>query len=126
MQEHEIWFAWANRDLNCARALLALEEAEIPGALYHCQQCIEKALKSYLLLHEHKIIRTHDLGKLLEECLQFDKELITLQTIVSDLDPFITGGRYPDSAFLMPDITTAQILFSQTQEAFNFIKRKME
>lgn len=125
MQEHEVWLAWAIKDLNCARALLALEEVEIPGALYHCQQCIEKALKSYLLFQKQKILRTHDLGKLLEQCLIFNQEFQALKTITFDLDPFVTAGRYPDSAFLMPDITTAQILLKEAESALNFVKSKM-
>lgn len=125
MQEHEIWLSWAYKDLKCAQALLNLEEAEIPGTLYHCQQCIEKAFKAYLLSQKQTTPRTHDLGKLLALCMQFDQEFNALKTIAFDLDPFVTGGRYPDSAFLMPDITTAQILFLKTQEAFSFIKSKM-
>lgn len=126
MQEHETWLAWAIKDLNCARALLALKEEEIPGALYHCQQCIEKALKSYLLFQKQKIARTHDLSKLLEQCLVFNQEFQELGAITFDLDPFVTGGRYPDSAFLMPDITTAQALFKETESALNFVKSKMQ
>lgn len=126
MQEHKIWLAWAENDLRIARILLHAEGGIVSGTLYHCQQCIEKVLKAYLSSKNQPILKTHDLIKLLKSCSSFDEELLTLSSISIDLDPHITFSRYPDTSFIMPDLTTATILFKQTEEAFNFVKNKMQ
>ena len=126
MQDHKVWLAWAEKDLKIAKIILNNEEVVISGVLYHCQQCIEKSFKAYLFFKKQPVPRTHDLIKLMKLCAKFDSELITLTTISLDLDPHTTYSRYPDTAFLMPDITTTTILFNQTMDAFNFVKNKMQ
>ncbi len=125
MHEHEEWLLWAEYDLKIARLVLSSEEVIVPPILYHCQQCIEKALKAYLIFQKQQILKTHDLIKLIGLCMQFDVEFNTLTSTAAYLVPHITASRYPDSAFIMPDTTTAQILFTETEAAFNFVKNKM-
>ena len=126
MLEHEIWLAWAQKDLKIAKIILHDEEVEISGVLYHCQQCIEKSYKAYLFYKKQSVPKTHDLIQLMKLCAKFDHDLTTLTAISLDLDPHITYSRYPDSAFIMPDLTTATILFKQTEDAFNFVKNKID
>lgn len=63
MQGHEEWLKFAFADLKTAKVILRSEEDLVIGnALYHAQQCSEKALKAYLVYKKHSIMKTHDLG----------------------------------------------------------------
>ena len=63
MQEHEKWLKIAEVDLKSAKGLLKLQI--FSTATYHCQQTAEKALKAYLAFKKHRIVKIHDLMKLI-------------------------------------------------------------
>ena len=58
---HEDWLLKAERDLDTAKVLL--ENAFHDTAIYHTQQCAEKALKGYCVYRLQPLIKTHDLEK---------------------------------------------------------------
>lgn len=78
---------------------LHLYEHMIPKPLeiicYHCQQFAEKILKASLILYEHDIPKTHDLGMLMETL----KEHISVpKDVMEACDNLTTYGvivRYP-------------------------------
>ncbi len=49
MQKHEEWLVFAEQDLKSAKIILKSNESIIGPALFHTQQCAEKALKAYLI-----------------------------------------------------------------------------
>jgi HEPN domain-containing protein len=87
MLEHETWLLWAENDLIIASILINHPEVTVSGVFYHCQQCIEKALKAYLSFKKQAKPKTHDLIKLMRLCTQFDEAFFTLNSISLDLDP---------------------------------------
>lgn len=127
MQKHKEWLRFAQGDLKIAITILALEEDEIliGGILYHCQQCVEKALKAYLAYQEKEIIRTHDLVALTNACGQLDEDFFKLLSDVTDLNPFSTKVRYPEARFTMPSTSFAQWAVKQTAVIFEFVQNKM-
>lgn len=43
------WLAHASKDLRRARILISADPPDPDGALFHCQQAAEKALKGFLV-----------------------------------------------------------------------------
>lgn len=126
MQEHKDWLNFAKADLTLADIALNSEnELVIGGVLYHCQQCIEKSLKAYLIFKKKNIRKTHDLVELLYFCSFFDKEFLQFLNDATDINPYATKARYPDSAFLMPCVSVAQWGVRQTKIIFEFVENKI-
>ena len=71
MPKHSLWIRKSSSDLRAAKVLL--KENILDAAIYHTQQCAEKALKGYLSCTNKKILKTHDLVVLVEYCIDQDK-----------------------------------------------------
>ena len=111
------WLCKAEEDLLAAKSLL---RDEILGpALYHTQQCAEKALKAYLALKKQKIKRTHDLLILVTDCTFFDLQFNDLISCATELNPYVSATRYPDDCLFIPDIFTVL-----AEMVLNFIKER--
>ena len=122
MQEHEHWLKIANEDLKMAK--LALSQELFSPLTYHCQQAAEKALKGDLIFKKQPIIKTHDLEKLLEICLNFDKNFIKLHPATSVLNPYSSKFRYP-TEFDVPDKTDAKLAIKFTKTILQFVSKKI-
>jgi len=122
MQEHDKWLAIAREDLEMAR--LALSAEYFSSATYHCQQCAEKALKGYLSSKAESILKTHDLIKLLEQCMLFDGDFQKLYPSVRILNPFSTKFRYP-TEFDVPDQGKTTQVIEYAENIMNFVVAKI-
>lgn len=125
MPKHEEWLRFAEDDLKTARIVLSSSEPVIGSILSHCQQCVEKALKSYLRSKGEEIRRTHDLVLLTKACMVYDKDFESFLLAAADLSPFLMIGRYPDSCFVMPDLSIAQDAVKQATIIFDFVKTRL-
>lgn len=65
MHEHEFWLGKAASDLKSAR-MLSADDDTADNALYHTQQCAEKAIKGYLVFRNQPVLKTHDLEILIK------------------------------------------------------------
>jgi HEPN domain-containing protein len=95
----------AKTDLQMAKNNLALlegvqDEVYMNYIAYHVQQATEKMLKFLLELRGHTYPRTHKIGVLIDECLNYN---ISVPELIQDYDVVIsewaTGTRY-DSKFV--------------------------
>ena len=86
---------WADEDLRVARHILTLT-SECPHRLaaYHAQQCVEKYLKAYLVLHAVDFPYTHNIARLLELCAERADWAGGLKD-AEELTPFAITARYP-------------------------------
>lgn len=82
-------FATAQREL---RARLA---PNYDSACFHAQQCAEKYLKAFLVLHGHEPPRTHNLVELLRLGLNLDTSLEMLRPTLEMLNTYAVDVRYP-------------------------------
>lgn len=90
------WVAKAEVDFEAARMLSRSRKKGMPDAVcYHCQQCAEKYLKAYLVLHRVAYPKTHDLLKILEMVLPIDALMAVVQREIKFLNPYSIGIRYP-------------------------------
>lgn len=89
------WLVKAQNDLATARKLVREPEIILDTAIYHCQQAAEKAIKAFLVFHDQRFEKTHDLRLLIELALRYNERLSDLQSMAELLTPYATAYRYP-------------------------------
>ena len=92
---HQPWLDKAEADLVVARLVLTKEHHT--HACFLSQQCLEKAMKAYLLDQSGKYPRTHRLVDLLTECANFNPSFSKFQADCVVVDQYYTPTRYPDA-----------------------------
>lgn len=92
------WFTYASRDIRAAKALLDLEPEYKSIAAFNCQQCIEKAIKGYLVFHGIRPPKSHAIDYLAKLVMKIDKDLGANLKKAHILTKYAVAYRYPDSA----------------------------
>lgn len=126
MVEHELWIAFAEDDLKAANILFKSEEVLLNAVLFHSQQCAEKALKAYLVCNAIPFKKTHDLAYLVNCCSTFDLTFDTLLANATNLTPYATESRYPDSQCFITDTITAENMMLEAAEVLEFVKLRLQ
>jgi HEPN domain-containing protein len=121
MAIYEEWLLKAQRDLDTAKVLL--ENNYNDTAIYHTQQCAEKALKGYCVYRLQPLIRTHDLDRILAICTHLDGTFLHLDILATSLNGLDVRFRYPDIEF-EPDATEVGDAINWTEQILNFVKLK--
>ena len=116
---HEDWLLKAKRDLDTAKVLL--ENAFHDTAIYHTQQCAEKALKGYCVYRLQPLIKTHDLEKILNICIGLDNNFQQLDLLATSLNGLDVRFRYPDVEF-EPEATEVADAIDWSEQILNFVK----
>lgn len=124
MKLHEIWFRKSKNDLRSSRKLIGGEDAIPDTAIYHTQQCAEKALKAYLTFREHKIEKTHDVEYLIELCSDYDPEFENLIGDAEKLNPYSTLYRYPGILF-EPEEEDVLEAIQVAEKILEFVEKKI-
>ena len=123
MQTHKHWLLIAKEDLDSAKHLFS---GSFVTGLFHAQQCAEKSLKAYLVFKKNMIIKTHDLVRLIDVCMQLNENFETLRLFAVELTPYETAGRYPDISFVRPSEVDMIDLINQAESVFNFVIHQIE
>jgi HEPN domain-containing protein len=128
MEEAEIWIKKADEDLRVSQKLFTLDKRIYNNIIcFHCQQAVEKYLKSFLVFHNIEIPKTHDLAKLIKLCIKVNEEFKILRdNDIDNLTIYATDLRYPD--FFAGDMS-----FEETKEAIekaefvkDFVMKKLK
>lgn len=90
------WLTKAQHDLISAKRLATTDDITLDGAIYHCQQAGEKALKGYLAAQGRLIQKTHDLRTLVKECATCEPSFQQWDDDANLLTPLVSSFRYPD------------------------------
>lgn len=98
-REVDAWLSRARQDLRAAQVLLAADPPLLGDAAFHCQQCVEKALKALLTHHEHPFPKTHDIGQLATRGLTHQPMLEDLLRRAAPLTEYAWRFRYPGEVF---------------------------
>jgi HEPN domain-containing protein len=93
--ETKAWLRKANDDLDIAKELLKPGKALSGGAVFHCQQAAEKALKAFLVWHDVPFRKTHDLKEIGEACAELDATLTQFIGRAVPLTEYAWKFRYP-------------------------------
>ena len=89
------WFEFAKRDLESAKFLLNMYPKPVEIICYHCEQSAEKYLKGYLIKHDNKVEKTHDLVLLNNKCKIHDESFLCIEDECIELVPYGVQVRYP-------------------------------
>lgn len=123
---HEEWIRKAGHDLKASQILIANDDPDpvYDAAIYHTQQCAEKALKAFLVFSEIPIDKTHNLRRLIELCHEIDTEFAPLFDDAEMLTPYATAFRYQGSNF-DPDLVDVQEAIEAAFHIFQFVQTKL-
>jgi len=91
------WLKKANDDLLVINKLTEYEVIASSAVCFHCQQLVEKVLKSYLIANGKEIRKTHNIEYLLSECADFDSEFNEIDP--KNLSDFGVELRYPGDMY---------------------------
>jgi HEPN domain-containing protein len=91
------WLLKAQHDLTSSERLAAGEDPLLDTAVYHCQQAAEKALKGFLVYHDCRFQKTHDLAVLLVEVGRFTQDFVPLDSVAASLTRDGIVFRYPEA-----------------------------
>ena len=129
---HEAWLFKAENDLGSAEVLIRQGNPFTDTAIYHTQQCAEKALKGFLAFHKAEIQKIHNLAELIVHCSVFDSTFKTLLSDADDLTPTGTKFRYPDDPAgintltqLCPTVEEVKAAIAIAKSILDFVKSKI-
>ncbi len=112
-QYPEEWLNIAEKDLKRVDILLEAHDSEAAG--FFLQQAIEKFLKAFLLAHEWKLERIHDLEALLNAALKVDPSLEKYRSACEIISAFYLTERYPTFFETTPTEEKVRSLLEETQ-----------
>ena len=101
------WRTKALLDYQAAQHLAGMGEEQFLNAAYHCQQAIEKGMKSFLTYHQVAFGKTHSLEFLGSLCEEIDPALKELIDPVTRMTEYESSSRYPDGEPL--DLDRAEV-----------------
>lgn len=114
------WLYYSNLDLVCAKTLFS-DERCYNSAAFHCQQCIEKALKGYLLYKKHHLYDGHNLTWLCKQAAQTDEHFSLWIEKSALLNHYYIETRYPADIPFEIDADTIMELIRSSSEMLSFI-----
>lgn len=119
------WLEKAEADLQAVALLLTFETYPSAVVAFHCQQAVEKSLKAFLVAHDVPFLFRHDLGYLLDLCLNIDPTCAVLEAHIAGLTPYAVEMRYPADLPLRPTPKQVQGFYHQAQAAYTFIQERL-
>lgn len=121
----EKWIIKALEDYKTAEHELRLPDEDIvtSAVCFHCQQFVEKSLKTYLFFKNTDFGRTHNLEILVKLCSEEDISFKNLD--VGNLTDFAVEIRYPDD-FYIPTIVEAKECFAIAKKVKEFVFGKLK
>jgi HEPN domain-containing protein len=93
-KETRNWLEIAKRDLEAGRKLVSTPDLSAQASFFS-QQAAEKALKGFLLWHQERFKKDHDLRYLGGLALKKDPTLTTVIDEATLLNPYAVTFRYP-------------------------------
>jgi HEPN domain-containing protein len=114
------WLLKSYSDLRSAKILSTGEEKRLDTAIYHCQQSAEKATKAFLIYQDHELIKSHDIGKLVELAIGYHSDFEQWLDIAESLTQYATVFRYPGDIF-EPDVELFNKTLEDTENFFHFV-----
>lgn len=114
------WLKKARRDLLSAKRLARGTDPYLDTAIYHCQQCIEKSIKGWLVYHDQSFEKTHDLRLLVTLASEIEPKFIDWFNIAEQMSPYATAYRYPGEV-LEPTKEEFQQALKSAEKFYDFI-----
>jgi HEPN domain-containing protein len=114
------WLERANEDIESAGKLLDSEDT-LNAAAFHCQQCIEKALKGYILFKTHQHIDGHNLTWLCRQAIKSDRRFTQWLDESVVLNRYYIETRYPADIPLELNSIAVSSAYEMARAMYRFI-----
>lgn len=118
------WIAKAENDLKVVVHELNNQDPVTDCICFHSQQCAEKYLKAFLVHQNIEPEKTHKIERLIEACMQIDKEFETIKDAVL-LTEYAVSTRYPDD-FYQPSFEEAKDAYDLALKAKSFVLNRIK
>jgi len=121
----KLWFKKAQNDLKTGRDEFQTDDPATDTICFHMQQAVEKYLKGFLVYHGLEAEKTHNISRILKQCIDLDSSFSMLaDTGIDILTPYGTVIRYPDD-FYIPEIDETAEAIRLAEITEKFIKDKV-
>lgn len=122
------WIRQAIEDLDAAKYNHKGKKYNV--SCFLCHQATEKILKGYLIYKGLETVWGHSISELISECIDFDKDFLSMKKDIVILDKYYIPTRYPNGlpggipaeAFNLRESKEA---IKNSERAINFILEKM-
>ena len=114
------WLERANEDIEAAAKLLD-SGSTLNAAAFHCQQCIEKALKGYILFKTHQHVDGHNLTWLCLQAIKSDSRFTKWFDESVILNRYYIETRYPADIPLELTGKAVNRAYDMAHAMYNFI-----
>jgi HEPN domain-containing protein len=118
------WLGTASKDLRRVGILFAANPPDVEGALFHCQQAVEKAFKAFLTWHDTPFRRVHELDVIGGQCVEVDSTLADLVNRVDALTKYAWRFRYPGAPY-EPTIEQGEAAWALARETLDAIVSRL-
>jgi HEPN domain-containing protein/predicted nucleotidyltransferase len=132
LEFHRAWIFKAQNDLKVAEIAIREDVTIADTAIFHTQQCAEKALKGFLAYNRSEIPRTHNLGELIDLCAAFDPDFAPLKPDADYLTPKAAEFRYfddfeeiEDESQLIPSVEEVEVAIAKAKRILDFVKARL-
>ncbi len=113
----EEWIYKAEEDLESALHLVKKDKKPVPDSVcFHCQQCIEKYLKAFLVLHNIEPPEIHDLQRLKAICIKVDKSFEEISEGLDILNAYAVNFRYPGEVATTEEANEAVLVMKKVHK----------
>lgn len=120
------WLARANNDLKTAKDEMDTENPTTDTICFHAQQCVEKYLKAYLVLHQKHFRKIHNIAKLIELCKEIDSDFDKVYAFGADnLTVYAVEIRYEEE-FYFPDVEETKEAIDIAEKVQKFVVEKLK
>lgn len=126
-EEIKKWLIKAMNDYKTAKQLINSppDETITDTLCFHCQQFVEKSLKSFLVSKNIEFEKVHDLRYLVKLCTDTDNSFNWMYEVARKISGYAIEIRYPDE-FYIPTLEEAKECFEIASKVKEFIFKKLK
>jgi HEPN domain-containing protein len=114
------WLEISARDLLAARLLIELEQC-YDIAAFHCQQCIEKSLKAYIIDRTGILVDGHNLTWLCRQAMKHNSAFKRWMDKTAQMNRLYIETRYPSDIDLMFNDEKINQVYETAKDIYDFI-----
>jgi HEPN domain-containing protein len=118
------WLARAQADVQGAEIALAGRPLITEHVCFHSQQTVEKSLKAFLVYHGVEFPWIHQIGPLLNLCIEQDESFAALATTAVPLTEYAVRFRYPFFG-PPPSLEQARAALTTARDVFAFVVARL-
>ncbi|MCK4830242.1 HEPN domain-containing protein [bacterium] len=120
----EEWIYKEEEDFESAVHLVKKDKKAVPDSVcFHCQQCIEKYLKAFLISNDIEPPEIHDLQRLKVICSKVDESFEEVSGELDILNAYAVNFRYPGEVATVEEANEAVLVMRKIHK---FIRDRLK